>query len=68
MSDLVELKITDNIAIVKINNPPVNSLSKGVHEVLDDIFTSLPNNRDVRVVVLTGAGEKAFIAGADLEE
>jgi enoyl-CoA hydratase len=68
MSDPVELKIKGSIAIVTINNPPVNSLSKGVHEVLDDIFTSLPNNRDVRVVILTGAGDKAFIAGADLDE
>jgi enoyl-CoA hydratase len=58
----------DNIAVVVIDNPPMNVLSIKVIEQLDDCFRELNNNNDCRAVVITGAGEKAFMAGADIKD
>ncbi|NPA15648.1 MAG: hypothetical protein GXO44_03750 [Deferribacteres bacterium] len=62
---LVEKK--DNIAIVTINRPKVlNALNATVIEELGKAFTELKNDPEVGAVILTGAGEKAFVAGADI--
>ena len=62
---LVEKK--DNIAIVTINRPKVlNALNATVIEELEKAFTELKNDPEVGAVILTGAGEKAFVAGADI--
>lgn len=67
MSGKLLVKIEDNIAIVMINRPEVmNALDKETWGLLKDAFISLDNNPDVRVIIITGAGEKSFIAGADL--
>ncbi|MFJ7973435.1 enoyl-CoA hydratase [Psychrobacillus sp. NPDC096389] len=62
-------KRSDGIAIITLNRmEAANALSK---QMLDDLKTAtndLRNNREVRVIILTGAGEKAFCAGADLKE
>lgn len=60
--------VNDGIAVMTINNPPVNALSG---RVLKDIEASVKEalaDDQVRVIILTGAGEKAFIAGADITE
>ena len=46
----------------------MNSLSRALVRELGDCFRALADDRDARVVILTGAGEKAFCAGADLKE
>jgi enoyl-CoA hydratase len=57
------------IAYVTINRPKVlNALSKPTMDELRTAFTAIKNDAEVRVVILTGAGEKAFIAGADISE
>lgn len=57
------------IARVTINRPKVlNALNRATLGELQETFTSLGANPAVRAVVLTGAGEKAFIAGADINE
>ena len=62
---LVEKK--DNIAIVTINRPKVlNALNKTVIEELEKCFKELQNDPEVGAVILTGAGDKAFVAGADI--
>lgn len=67
MSDKLLVKIEDNIALVTINRPEVrNALDKETWGLLRETFTSLDNDPEVRVIILTGAGEKAFVAGADL--
>lgn len=67
MSDKLLVKIEDSIAIVTINRPEVrNALDKETWGLLRDTFISLEKDPDVKVIILTGAGEKAFIAGADL--
>lgn len=58
-----------NIAYVTLNRPKVlNALNAQTMEDLRRAFTAAQNDPEVRVVILTGAGEKAFVAGADLNE
>lgn len=64
---LVEIK--DHVAIVTFNRPKAyNALNKGVMRDLDAIVDDLLADDDVWGVVFTGAGEKAFVAGADIKE
>jgi enoyl-CoA hydratase/carnithine racemase len=64
---LVEEK--DGIVRVTINRPGVhNALSRDVNLYLREIATGFEDRGDVRAVVLTGAGDKSFCAGADLKE
>jgi enoyl-CoA hydratase len=58
----------DGVAIVTMDNPPVNALSEPLLEDLATAFEAISTDRDTRAVVLTGSGEKAFAAGADLPE
>jgi enoyl-CoA hydratase/carnithine racemase len=59
----------DGVAWVTLNRPEVrNALSRDVNLQLQDIAQSFEQRDDIRAVVLTGAGEKAFSAGADLKE
>jgi enoyl-CoA hydratase/carnithine racemase len=54
---------------VTLNRPEVrNALSRAVNLRLQEIATEIENREDVHVVVFTGAGDKAFCAGADLKE
>jgi len=56
-----------NIAVVTVDNPPVNALSQAVRQGLLDAATALDNDPDVSAVVLVCAG-RTFIAGADVSE
>jgi enoyl-CoA hydratase len=57
------------IGYVTVNRPKVlNALNMATMEDLRAAFHDVKNDRDVRVVIVTGAGEKAFIAGADISE
>jgi enoyl-CoA hydratase/carnithine racemase len=58
----------EGVAIVTIDNPPLNVLSAQVVRELGEIFSQLREDQDVRVIILTSAGEKAFMAGADIKE
>ncbi|NTW85296.1 MAG: hypothetical protein HGB30_03930 [Holophagaceae bacterium] len=59
----------DRIAWVTLNRPEkLNALNNEVLEELEGIFADLEQDAEVGVVVLTGAGEKAFVAGADIAE
>ena len=62
------IKIEDGVAIVTLNNPPVNSLKTDLVKELDKAFDELAQNEEVKAVVITGAGEYAFSAGADVKE
>ncbi len=64
---LVELVVSDHIALVTMNNPPVNAQPMEFMQELTDVFDTLNDREDVRVAVLTGAG-KTFSAGADLKQ
>ena len=63
------LERNDAYAVVTLNRPKVmNALNRALFAELDDAFTALSTDADVRAIILTGAGEKAFAAGADISE
>lgn len=63
------LEIDDAVAVVTVNRPEkLNALNAQVITELRDCLGALRRDDAVRVVVLTGAGEKAFVAGADIGE
>lgn len=68
MSHQVTIQKEDGIAVIVIDNPPLNVLSHHIFTQLDEAFTSLAADSEVVVVLLTTAGERAFIAGADIKE
>ena len=57
-----------NVATVIINNPPMNVLSEQVASELCNVFTELKDDRSIVTVILTGEGDRAFMAGADIKE
>ena len=63
------LDVKDNIAVVTVNRPDkLNALNAQTINDLNSVFDELKENEEVYVVVLTGSGEKAFVAGADIKE
>lgn len=61
------LEVDGGTAIVTINRPKaLNALNEATLKELDQVFTDLGADDLVHVVILTGAGEKAFVAGADI--
>lgn len=68
MAETVRVERGDGIAVVTIDNPPVNALDEATLEALGAAAAEVAEDREVRAVVLTGAGGKALAAGADLNE
>ncbi len=63
------LEFIEQTAVITINRPEqLNALNKKTIEELHQCLQDLKNNAQVRVIVITGAGEKAFVAGADIKE
>ena len=58
----------EGVALVTVDNPPVNALGDEVLDALGDAASALAADASVRAVVVTGAGDKVFMAGADLGE
>ena len=59
----------DGIGFITFNRPKVlNALNRKTVEELRDALTDIRDDTSVRVVILTGAGEKSFVAGADIGE
>lgn len=63
---LINLTVENNIAIIKLNNPPVNVLNRLLLEQLNETVNEVKDNSEVKVIVLTGEGS-AFAAGADIK-
>lgn len=58
-----------NIQKITINRPEkLNALNREVISELSDAMTAAENDNSIRAIILTGAGEKAFVAGADISE
>ncbi len=65
----LQLKKQDQIAWIKIDRPTkLNALNNAVLTELHYVFSELREDSSIRVIVLTGSGEKAFVAGADISE
>lgn len=59
----------NGLATITINRPKkLNALNKATIQELHDAFESLNNDANVKVIIITGSGEKAFVAGADISE
>jgi 3-hydroxyacyl-CoA dehydrogenase len=67
MTDLVQLTKDNGIAVITINNPPVNALSPGVPEGISDALDQVAKDDSVKAAVLIGGG-RTFVAGADIKE
>ena len=65
--NLVQVTRDGDIAVITINNPPVNALSPGVPEGIAGALERIAKDDEVKAVVLMGAG-KTFVAGADIKE
>lgn len=68
MNQLINVTKENQVALLTINHPPVNALNKQVIDDLEKAFQELAEDDSVGVVIITGAGEKAFVAGADISE
>ncbi|MUG70261.1 enoyl-CoA hydratase/isomerase family protein [Paenibacillus validus] len=66
--EAIELVLDGNVAIVYLNRPPYNPLNGQLFRELGLLFNELEQNDDVRAVVLTGKGDRAFAAGADIKD
>ncbi|HET9409005.1 MAG TPA: 3-hydroxyacyl-CoA dehydrogenase NAD-binding domain-containing protein [Candidatus Sulfotelmatobacter sp.] len=67
MSSLVRFTIDNDIAVITIDNPPVNALSPGVPEGIAEAIERIQNESAVKAAVVIGAG-RTFVAGADIKE
>jgi len=56
----------EEMAFLTINRPPLNILNISAMEEINDALSSLVGNKDVKALVISGSGEKAFSAGADV--
>jgi enoyl-CoA hydratase len=67
--DNLIVEVAERIATVTINRPDkLNALNSAIERELQDVFPRLADNTDVGGIIVTGAGEKAFVAGADIGE
>ncbi|WP_156289776.1 enoyl-CoA hydratase [Oceanobacillus salinisoli] len=69
MKEMIKLDIHKHIAIITLNRPEAaNAMSKGLLDSLNEKISEIKENPDIYCAIITGAGEKAFCAGADLKE
>lgn len=67
MSKCINCNVSNGIALVEINRPEaLNALNPEVLSTLHDTMEELEKTEGVKVIILTGSGEKAFVAGADI--
>lgn len=66
MSDILKVRIENQIAFLTINRPPYNPLNLDLIDCLTQELHHIEQNKDVHVLVISGEGEKAFCAGADI--
>jgi enoyl-CoA hydratase len=67
--DTISLEVDDAVALLTLNRPQrMNALSVRLKQELDQAIDMVAGSPDIRVLLLTGAGDKAFCAGADIKE
>ncbi len=67
MKDVVSLAMENGIAVIEVNNPPVNTITEAVRVGLDQVLSELENTSDMQAVLLLCAGSTYF-SGADINE
>jgi enoyl-CoA hydratase len=68
MGQYISTERDGHVAVVTIDNPPMNALSAALLDELEGEIDVLDADDDVRAIVLRGGGERAFVAGADIKE
>ena len=69
MSNLISVEHREGIALLTLNRPEaMNALSRDLRQQLSETIDAMEADDNVRVIILTGAGERAFTAGLDLKE
>ena len=63
----ISVEVEDHVATVVLDRPPVNAVDTETYLEIRRAFAGLNDDRDVRVAIFTAAGERAFMAGADLK-
>ena len=63
----ITVDVTDHIATVTLDRPPVNAIDTTTMFEIRDAFAAIGDGRDVRVAIFTAAGDRAFMAGVDLK-
>ena len=64
----ITIDVTDGVATVTLDRPPVNAVDRPTLAAIAEAFTSLAPRRDVGAVIFTAAGTRAFMGGADLND
>ena len=67
MPDLVSYELVDNVAVITIDNPPVNAVSRPVRQGIQDAYEKFKADAKADAAILLCAG-RTFIAGADITE
>jgi enoyl-CoA hydratase len=67
-AEFMRVEVENFIATVTIDRPPVNAMNQQLYREIAQTFQSFEADRDVRVAVLCSASDRAFLAGADLNE
>jgi enoyl-CoA hydratase/carnithine racemase len=66
--ETVILERHERVAVLTLNRPPANAVTYAMLQELDLVFDELASDRDVRVLVITGAGDRSFCAGMDVAD
>src|ERR1044072_9949055 len=66
MTNLVDYRVEDGVAILALNSPPANTYTYEMNQALDACILQARMDDSVHVIVLRGAGEKFFCAGANI--
>src|SRR4051812_33672790 len=64
--ETMQVSREESFAVITLNRPPANAISEQLVGELNDAMTSFTDDEAVRSVIITGAGDKLFCAGADL--
>lgn len=65
--DYVNYVVEEGIALITINHPPVNALDQKTVSELGQAMDELEKRPEAKIIILTGGGDKAFVAGADIK-
>lgn len=68
MAQFVDYQVSDHVAVVTLNRPPVNALNQQAYREIVEAIERINRDPEVRVAILTGAGDRAFSAGNDVKE
>ena len=65
--EYLNFEVQEHVAWLTMNRPPMNPLNAGILKEMKEVIAGIAGNKAIRVLVITGAGDKAFVAGADIK-